>query len=65
MPISGKEMLRLFLSEGWIEIRRSGSHVILRKGTETETIPVHGNKDLKKGLEKKLLKRLVKSRGAK
>ncbi len=58
MPISGKEMLRLFLAKGWKKLRQSGSHVFLAKGEKRETIPVHGNKDLKKGLEKKLLKRL-------
>lgn len=58
MPISGKEMLKLYLANGWIEIRRKGSHVILRKGKRTQTIPLHGNKDLKKGLERKLLKHL-------
>ena len=58
MPISGKEMLKRYLSHGWEEIRRKGSHVLVRKGNKSETIPIHGNKDLKKGLEKKLLKRL-------
>jgi predicted RNA binding protein YcfA (HicA-like mRNA interferase family) len=60
MPISGKEMLRRYLSEDWVVIRQNGSHVIVGKGSRRETIPVHGNKDLKNGLEKKLLKNLVK-----
>ena len=59
MPISGKEMLKKFRENGWEIIRRNGSHVMLRKGNKNETIPVHGNKDLKKGLETKLLKRLL------
>jgi predicted RNA binding protein YcfA (HicA-like mRNA interferase family) len=58
MPISGKEMLRRYLSAGWVIIRQNGSHVIVGKSLKRETIPVHGNKDLKKGLEKKLLKNL-------
>jgi len=58
MPISGKEMLRKFCENGWVIIRNRGSHVMLRKEEKNETIPIHGNKDLKKGLEKKLLKRL-------
>jgi len=58
MPISGKEMLRRYLANGWVEIRRKGSHVILRKGNKMQTIPLHGNRDLKKGLERKLLKAL-------
>ena len=58
MPINGKEMLKRFLEHGWEIVRRNGSHVMVRKGDENETIPIHGSKDLKKGLEKKLLKRL-------
>lgn len=56
MPISGKEMLRLFKQQGWIELRQKGSHVIVGKGIERETIPLH--KELKKGLEKSLKKPL-------
>lgn len=58
MPISGREMPRMYLQKGWEIIRKNGSHVMVRKGDKNETIPVHGNTDLKKGLEKKLLKRL-------
>ena len=56
MPISGKEMLKLFIQNGWIELRQKGSHVIVGKNTERETIPLH--KELKKGLEQALKKRL-------
>ena len=56
MPISGKEMLKMFKKEGWVELRQSGSHVIIGKQHLCETIPMH--KELKKGLEQKLLKRL-------
>lgn len=31
MPISGREMLKLFKKEGWVELRQSGSHVIVGK----------------------------------
>jgi predicted RNA binding protein YcfA (HicA-like mRNA interferase family) len=56
MPLSGKEILQRFKKAGWIEISQRGSHVKIRKGNLRETIPVH--KELKKGLEQKLLKRL-------
>ena len=56
MPISGKEMLKLFKQHGWIELRQTGSHVIMGKGSARETIPLH--KELKKGLEQALKKRL-------
>lgn len=59
MPISGKEMLKRFLENGWKILRQKGSHVLLGKGNLRETIPIHGNQDLKLGLEKKLLKRLA------
>ena len=56
MPISGEEMLNHYLKAGWKVLRRKGSHVIVGKGNERETIPMH--KELKKGLEKYLSKRL-------
>ena len=61
MPISGKKMLKKYLKKGWIILRRSSSHVQVSKlGDDgkrmNETIPMH--KELKKGLECKLLKRL-------
>ena len=56
MPLSGKEMLKLFQKTGWKKLRIKGSHVIVGKNDERETIPMH--KELKKGLESYLLKRL-------
>lgn len=56
MPLSGKNMLKLFLQAGWSVLRQGGSHVQIGKNGKLETIPMH--KELKKGLESKLLKRL-------
>ncbi len=56
VPMSGKAMLRLFVRHGWKELRRRGSHVVVGKGGARETIPLH--RELKKGLERALLKRL-------
>ena len=50
-------MLRLYLQAGWQVLRQKGSHVILGRAAERETIPMH--KELKRGLERTLLKRLV------
>ena len=47
MPLSGKEMLKIYLRVG--------------KNGERETIPMH--RELKKGLEFKLLKRLRLKQG--
>lgn len=58
MPLSGKNMLKLYLKNGWIKVRQKGSHATLSKeGRRAQTIPVH-NKDLGKGLERKLLKEI-------
>lgn len=56
MPLSGRKMLKKFRKAGWIILRQSGSHIIIGKDDFRETIPMH--KELKKGLEQKLLKRL-------
>jgi predicted RNA binding protein YcfA (HicA-like mRNA interferase family) len=56
MPISGKEMIKMYKKDGWIVLRKKGSHVVMGKGFERETIPLHG--ELKKGLEMCLRKRL-------
>lgn len=55
--ISGKNLLRIFESHGFIIKRTSGSHFSLRgKKGEATTIPVHGNKDLHRGTLKAILR---------
>jgi predicted RNA binding protein YcfA (HicA-like mRNA interferase family) len=61
MPLSGKEMLQRFKKAGWIEIAQKSSHVKVGKNDLRETIPMH--KELKEGLEQRLLKRLNNNRG--
>jgi predicted RNA binding protein YcfA (HicA-like mRNA interferase family) len=56
MPISGKDMLKLYLDNGWVVVRQKGSHVSVAKGSSKETIPMH--RELKKGTEFALKKRL-------
>lgn len=56
MPLSGKEMLKLLLRNGWtIERKTGGSHHVLVKDGKTIIVPVH-SKELGKGLEAKILK---------
>jgi predicted RNA binding protein YcfA (HicA-like mRNA interferase family) len=55
MPMTGKEMLKLYLSNGWILDHVHGSHHIVVKNSISVSIPVH-SKELKKGTEQKLLK---------
>lgn len=61
MPLTGKEMVKLALENGWVEVRQRGSHHhhFKKEGfSYLVTIPVHGNEDLGKGLERKILKDL-------
>jgi predicted RNA binding protein YcfA (HicA-like mRNA interferase family) len=59
VPISGKEMLKLFLKAGWQVLRQRGSHVTVGKHGQVETIPMH--RELAKGTEHGLHKRLKKN----
>jgi len=61
MTISGKEMLKRYIKAGWKIERSKGSHHFLIKGDEVEIIPIH-SKDLGKGLEAKLLKKLEETK---
>lgn len=54
--MKGKDLLKLFLQNGWKEVNVRGSHHKIRKGDETEIIPVH-NTDLPPGLLNAILKR--------
>jgi len=63
MPVSGEEMLRLYRKAGWVIVHRRGSHVKVGKGNLRETIPLH--KELKRGLERALFKRLAQTRTGK
>lgn len=59
MPMTGKQMLLLAEKNGWRLTRINGSHYIMwKENFNPVSIPVHGNKDLKKGMEQKLLKSL-------
>jgi len=56
--MTGKEILKLLKKYGWKLDRVNGSHHIMKKdGFPPLPVPVHGNKDLKKGTENKILKR--------
>ena len=57
MTMSGKALVKLFQRNGWTIERIEGSHYIMVKGSRTEVIPVHGNRDLKPGLLNAILKR--------
>ena len=56
--ISGRRMAKLAESKGWVLARIKGSHHIYTKEARFErlVIPIHGNKALKVGLQKSLMK---------
>ena len=54
--MTGKELIKKLKDNGWKLNRVQGSHHIMIKGSKTLSVPVHGNKDLGKGLLHKLMK---------
>jgi predicted RNA binding protein YcfA (HicA-like mRNA interferase family) len=56
--VSGKELARVLERHGWTLLRIQGSHHIYgRSGSVVRlSVPIHGNKPLKFGLLKHLLK---------
>jgi len=49
--LSGKEVCRILAVAGFVEVRRRGSHVVMQKGTEDETVtvPVPDHAELRRG----------------
>ena len=56
--MTGKKMVDLYIHNGWRLDRIHGSHYIMKKNGSVEVIPVHPGKDLAKGMESYLLKRI-------
>lgn len=55
--VSGKQLIRILERHGFISVRQSGSHVILKNEKDTRvTVPVHSNKDLGKGLLRQIMR---------
>lgn len=56
--ISGKRMCRVLEKNGWQLVRTKGSHHAYQKedNEKTITVPVHGNKDLKPGTQRGIMK---------
>lgn len=48
--MNGKEVIKTLQKEGWTILRSQGSHYRLGKSSLRTTVPVHGTKDLGKGL---------------
>lgn len=56
MVLTGMELVKLLIKEGWTVDRVSGSHHIMVKGDKTVSVPVHAGKAIPAGLLNKLLK---------
>ncbi|MCH8318974.1 MAG: type II toxin-antitoxin system HicA family toxin [Bacteroidetes bacterium] len=54
--MSGKKLKKMLEKNGWICDRIKGSHHIMIKDNDTIPIPIHSNKDLKKGTLNGILK---------
>ena len=56
--LSGKQFAVLLEKKGWILARINGSyHIYIKSGTIFRiSLPIHGNKPLKAGLQKHLMK---------
>ena len=46
-PKNAKEVLKYLEKQGFEEVHTKGSHVRLKKGNLSVTVPKHGSKDLK------------------
>lgn len=55
--LSGKKLLRVLLKNGFIALRKKGSHVFIEStdGLHGTVVPVHANEDLGTGLLKSIL----------
>lgn len=56
--INGKRMCKLLEGKGWTLARVTGSHhIFVRQGSDVRiTVPVHGGRDLKIGLQRAIIK---------
>lgn len=52
------ELHKLIRKNGWLHIRTTGSHYIYEKDGQTYPAPYHGAKEVGKGLEMKIKKKM-------
>ncbi len=54
--ISGLEAVRAFNKDGWLMVRRTGSHMIMTKPHTKATLSIPRHKELDRGTLRKLIK---------
>jgi predicted RNA binding protein YcfA (HicA-like mRNA interferase family) len=57
-PVSGRRMCRILETKGWILVRIRGSHHAYQQpeASTTMVVPVHGNRDLKPGTQRSIMR---------
>ena len=57
-PVSGRRMCRILESNGWALVRIRGSHHAYQQAGNSKTIvvPVHGNRDLRPGTQRSIMR---------
>ena len=61
LVLSGKELIKLLESSGFVVVRVNGSHHRLKHPDgRVTTVPVHNNDDLPKGLLRKIIREDLK-----
>ncbi len=61
--LSAKEVCKFLEKEGFVAIRQKGSHKFYRHPDgRTTVVPIHSNKDIKRGLLKGILEEIHMSR---
>ena len=53
---TGKDILRFLDRQGFTVVRIRGSHHVLQRGDVQTSVPVHGNRNLKIGTLRKILR---------
>jgi predicted RNA binding protein YcfA (HicA-like mRNA interferase family) len=61
--MTSKDVLRRLRKLGAVEVRQSGSHVIVRAGSCMTPVPVHSGKDIPKGTLRNIEKLMTPALG--
>lgn len=52
------EFHRIVMSNGWMKVRQTGSHIIYRKNGKSYPVPYHKGRELGKGLAERMKKEM-------
>ena len=54
--LSGREVVKIFGKDGWVQVRQRGSHMILVKEGHIATLSVPDHKEIAKGTLRSLIR---------